>query len=141
MKVNNESKTPRIGDVFMVECTGTKSEQSGVRPAVIFQNNVGNQHSPNVIVLPLTSKRKKTRQPTHVLVSAAESGLPLDSMVLCENPICISKDKLGQYMTTLSPKHMEQIAIASILASSAICYISPELLERVWQTAAKLNAA
>lgn len=140
MKVNS-SKSPRIGDVFRVSFEGTGSEQQGIRPAVIFQNNVGNIHSPNVIVLPLTSKKKKTAQPTHVLVPAADTGLPRDSMVLCENPVCISKDKLGEYMTTLSQKYMEKVAIGNILASAAICYIPMHLLENVWQRAAKLNIA
>lgn len=137
----NTGRAPRIGEVYMVRFEGTGSEQSGVRPAVVFQNNIGNIHSPNVIVLPLTSRYKKTNQPTHVLIPAKGTGLKLDSMVLCENPVCISKTKLQKYMTTIPQEYMGKIAEANLLASSAICYLNPEILETLWERAAKMNAA
>ena len=134
------SKTPRIGDVYLVRFEGSGSEQTGVRPAVVFQNNMGNLHSPNVIVLPLTSKYKKPNQPTHVIVPADGTGLKLNSMVLCENPVCISKHKLQKYMTTLPQEYMAKIAEANLLASSAICYIDPTILKGLWERAARMNS-
>lgn len=133
-------KVPQIGDVYLVKFRGEGSEQSGVRPAVVFQNNIGNQYSPNVIVLPLTSAIKKTAQPTHVFIPK-EAGLRKDSMVLCENPEIMSKGKLGTYLTTLSQEYIGKIAVANLLASSAISFISEELLLDTWRKAQELNAA
>lgn len=140
MQMSTDRLAPRIGDVYMVKLEGTGSEQIGYRPAVIFQNNIGNTYSPNVTVLPLTSRQKKRSQPTHVFLPAEETGLKLDSMVLCENPVCISKEKLGKYMTTLPNEYIAKVAEANLLASAAICYIDPCLLAAVWNRAAKLNS-
>lgn len=131
---------PRIGDVFLIRFTGEGSEQSGWRPGVIFQNNVGNIHSPNIIALPLTSSIKKNRQPTHVFVSSKTTGLIKDSIVLCENPERVSKERLGRYLTTLPEDTMEDIAIANLLATSAISFVNPERLLSVWERACSLNA-
>ena len=100
------------------------------RPGLVFQNNVGNQHSPNLIVLPLTSALKKTTQPTHVFIPK-EVGLRKDSMVLCENPECMSKYKLGEYITTLPEEYMAQVAVGNILSSSAISFIDTDLLSNL----------
>ena len=94
LKNSNDNKKPNIGDVYLVYFDGSGNEQKGYRPGLVFQNNVGNEHSPNLIVLPLTSALKKTNQPTHVFIPK-EVGLRKDSMVLCENPKCMSKHKLG----------------------------------------------
>lgn len=120
---------------------GSGSEQSGWRPGLVFQNNTGNLYSPNVIALPLTSSLKKLGQPTHVVLPAAETGLPRDSMVLCENPERMSKDRVGRYITTLPRSFMAQVARASILATSAIAFLEPETLMDIWRQACSLNAA
>lgn len=135
----NESRTPRIGDVYMASFDGVGSEQRGIRPALIFQNNVGNVHSPNVIVLPLTSKIKKIHQPTHVLIRSEGTGLKRDSMVLCENPMSISKSRLGEYITTLPDECIGRIAIAHILATASIAFVNPESLLPLMEMSRKLN--
>lgn len=137
----NKNKTPQIGEVYLMKFEGVGSEQNGWRPGVVFQNNIGNIYSPNIIALPLTSSIKKTKQPTHVTVKASDSGLRMDSMVLCENPKCMSKEFIGQYITTLSNEYMKQIAIGSLLASSAISYLDANTLFYTWQEATHLNAA
>ena len=133
-------KYPRIGDVYLMRFAGSGSEQAGWRPGLVFQNNTGNIHSPNIIALPFTSSIKKSEQPTHVLVPSDGTGLRKDSMVLCENPERMSKDRLGAYITTLSDEYMEKIAIANLFASSAISYSNPELLRKIWEQASSLNA-
>lgn len=138
---NKDGHTPRIGDVYMITFAGNGSEQSGIRPGLIIQNNLGNLHSPNVIVLPLTSQIKKPSQPTHVVVKASDSGLKKDSMVLCENPECISKNKLGRYITTMPSFYMKNIAEAYILATSMISFIPPHLVYSIWKKASALNSA
>lgn len=139
MKSGNNTKNPKIGDIYLVYFDGSGNEQKGFRPGLVFQNNVGNEHSPNLIVLPLTSALKKTNQPTHVFIPK-EVGLRKDSMVLCENPKCMSKYKLGEYITTLPEEYMAQVAVGNILSSSAIAFIDPDLLMSVWQKALALNA-
>lgn len=138
--IYNDSRMPQIGDIYLVKFNGEGSEQKGWRPGLIFQNNIGNQHSPNVIVLPLTSVSKKTTQPTHVCIPK-EIGLKKDSMVLCENPERMSKEKLGNYLTTLPEEYMMKIAVANLLATSAISFIDPDMLMSVWQKAMALNSA
>lgn len=139
MKNSNNTKHPKIGDIYLVYFDGSVNEQQGFRPGLVFQNNVGNEYSPNLIVLPLTSALKKTNQPTHVFIPK-EVGLRKDSMVLCENPKCMSKYKLGEYITTLPEEYMAQVAVGSILSSSAIAFVDPDLLMSVWQKALALNA-
>ena len=141
MSTQRNNRTPQIGDVYMMRFDGVGSEQSGWRPGLVFQNNKGNTYSPNTIVLPLTSAKKKRNQPTHVLVKANDSGLKLDSMVLCENPERMSKDRLGQYITTLPEKYMKEIAVANLLASSAISFLDIGVLQSVWEKASTLNKA
>ena len=135
----SEGKTPSIGDVYIMDFEGFGSEQKGRRPGLVFQNNTGNTHSPNVIALPLTSSLKKTSQPTHVVVRAKDTGLLRDSMVLCENPVRMSKEKLGTYITSLSGEYMRQIAIANLLATSAVSYLNEADLIEVWKQSMQLN--
>lgn len=130
-----------IGEVYFMKFGGSGSEQCGWRPGLVFQNNKGNSYSPNIIALPMTSCLKKAGQPTHVVVPAAESGLPRDSMVLCENPERMSKDRIGDFLTVMPDEYMEKIAEASLLATSAISFINPELLLAIWKRARQLNCA
>lgn len=139
--VKRVSPTPKWGEVYNCRFEGTGSEQSGWRPAVIFQNNVGNAHSPNVIVLPLTSSLKRMDMPTHVVVKAEDTGLRRDSMVICENPVSISKNKLGMYITKLPKEYMARIAVASLLATSALDLLDQELFREVKQKSAQLSMA
>lgn len=135
-----EDRQPQIGDVYYMNFGGQGNEQKGWRPGIVFQNNLGNKYSPNIIALPLTSSLKKANQPTHVVLPASKTGLPRDSMVLCENPERMSKERLGDYITTISSEYMSEIAVGNLLASSAISFLEPDLLLSVWQQATTLNA-
>ena len=137
---NNAERQPQIGDIYLMYFGGSGNEQRGWRPGLVFQNNLGNLHSPNIIALPLTSSIKKSNQPTHVVIPAEGTGLAKDSMVLCENPERMSKDRLGKYLTTIPAQYMSKVAIANLLASSAISFIDPDVLLSVWQKALALNA-
>ena len=134
-----EERIPHIGEIYNMHFGGTGSEQSGWRPGVVFQNNIGNANSPNIIALPLTSSIKKLYMPTHVLVKSAETGLRKDSIVICENPEKMSKEKLGKYITTLPHKYMREIAIASLIATSAISFLDKDSLILVWEKAVRMN--
>lgn len=134
--MENNRFYPRIGEVYSMYFDGAGSTQRGWRPGVVFQNDIGNIFSPNVIALPLTSSIKKIGQPTHVVLDAAETGLRMDSMVLCENPSCVPKEMVGDYITTIPARHMKKIAAASLLATSAITYLDQETLLATWKEAA-----
>ena len=136
----NKTRVPQIGEVYYMRFGGTGSEQEGFRPGLVFQNNMGNAHSPNIIALPMTSVMKKLGQPTHVFVNGKEAGLKKNSLVLCENPECMSKERIGGYITKLPDKYMKQIATASLLASSVIAYLDLDALVKAWQKAVRLNA-
>lgn len=136
-----ENKQLKIGEVYLVEFSGENSVQRGLRPAVIFQNNIGNNYSPNVVVLPLTTSMKRMNQPTHVFIPSHGTGLKRDSMVLCENPFCIPKSQLGNRIADVPSEYMEKIAIGSVLASSAISFLNPELLKGLWEQAKALNVS
>lgn len=131
--------SPKIGEVYLMQFDGSESEQRGWRPGVVFQNNTGNKYSPNIIALPLTSAIKKAAQPTHVVIRSKDSGLAMDSMVLCENPECMSKKRIGRYLTTLSDEHMKDVAAASLIATSALSYLDVGSLLEVWAASVILN--
>lgn len=132
---------PRIGDVYTLRFEGSGSVQSGVRPGVVFQNDIGNANSPNVVVFPLTSNLRRAHLPTHVLIRAADTGLYRDSVVLCENPFCLPKENLMRYITTLSNDYMKEVAAASLMASGAISFLEPDALLKVWRQTLNLNGA
>lgn len=138
MSLKQDTNNIRVGDVYLVKFSGIGNEQKGWRPGLVFQNNTGNQHSPNIIMLPLTSSMKKSSLPTHVTIPK-EVGLRMDSVVLCENPERMSKERLGSYLTTLPDEYMCKVAIANLLSSSAIAFINPDVLMAVWQKAIYLN--
>ena len=140
MGSNKNERVPQIGEIYLMKFSGSDSEQNGWRPGLVFQNNTGNAHSPNIIALPLTSVLKKAGQPTHVVLRASDTGLAKDSMVLCENPERMSKERIGRYVTTLSDDYMSKIAEANLIAFGAIAYLDIEALVAVWKRVAALNA-
>ena len=126
--------------MYLLKFDGTDREQCGVRPGLVISNNKGNLYSPNVIVLPLTTSLKHLNQPTHVVIQADVSGLHRDSMVLCENPVCVSKKRLTKYLTTLQPQQMEMVAIAYLLATGTISKLTEEQLLNARKRAISLDS-
>ena len=85
------------------------SEQGGVRPVLIVQNDVGNRHSPTVIAAAITSRREKAKLPTHIDVQAATCGLTKDSVVLLEQIRTLDKRRLREHMGRLDAAMMNQV--------------------------------
>lgn len=85
------------------------SEQGGVRPVLIVQNDVGNRYSPTVIAAAITSQRDKNRLPTHIEVRADRSGLARDSIVLLEQIRTIDKRRLKDKMGELDTPSMNRV--------------------------------
>ena len=87
--------TIKRGDIFYADLNPViGSEQGGVRPVLITQNDVGNAHSPTVVTVPLTTKLQKSRMPTHVRIPK-NGGLDADSLVLAEQIRTIDRSRLG----------------------------------------------
>lgn len=81
------------GEIYYADLSSThSSEQDGIRPVLVIQNNIGNKHAPTVIVLPLTSQLKKNELPTHIAIAGC--GLKRPSIILCEQIRTINKDRL-----------------------------------------------
>ena len=85
------------------------SEQGGVRPVLIVQNDVGNKYSPTVIAAAITSQHDKTNLPTHIKVQAEGCGLQKDSIVLLEQVRTIDKRRLKEKMGTLDMGSMAMV--------------------------------
>ncbi len=103
-------KTYARGDMYYADLgKGVGSEQEGYRPVLIIQNDVGNRHSPTVIIASITSKADaKAKQPTHYFINA-ENGLKLPSIVLLEQLRTISKQRLEDYIGRLDEKHIQGV--------------------------------
>ena len=85
------------------------SEQGGVRPVLIVQNDVGNRYSPTVIAAAITSQKEKAKLPTHIEINAQSCGLARNSTVLLEQIRTIDKRRLKEKMGTLDEQSMNQI--------------------------------
>ena len=98
------------GDIYYADLSPVVgSEQGGVRPVLIVQNDVGNKFSPTVIAAAITSQRYKTELPTHIQVNADGCGLARDSIVLLEQVRTLDKRRLKERMGNLDETDMDRI--------------------------------
>ena len=100
----------RRGDIYYADLRPVVgSEQGGIRPVLVVQNDVGNRHSPTVIVAAITSKMNKAKLPTHIELSSQSCGLSRDSIVLLEQIRTIDKRRLKEHMGRLDESSMDRI--------------------------------
>ncbi len=100
----------RRGDIYYADLSPVVgSEQGGLRPVLIVQNDVGNKHSPTVIAAAITSRMSKTRLPTHIDVYANKVGLAKDSVILLEQIRTIDKKRLKEKMGHLDDSLMREV--------------------------------
>ncbi|MCL1880736.1 MAG: type II toxin-antitoxin system PemK/MazF family toxin [Oscillospiraceae bacterium] len=85
------------------------SEQGGMRPVLIVQNDIGNKHSPTVIAAAITSQKEKSRLPTHISLNARDCGLSKDSVVLLEQVRTLDKKRLKERMGELDNNSMGRV--------------------------------
>ena len=103
----------RRGELYYADLSPVVgSEQGGIRPVLVLQNNVGNLHSPTVIAAATTSRLNKAKLPTHVELRADEYGLPKDSVVLLEQIRTIDKRRLKQRIGVLPPETLRKVETA-----------------------------
>ncbi|GGE23909.1 mRNA interferase [Marinithermofilum abyssi] len=98
------------GDVYFADLSPVVgSEQGGVRPVLIIQNNIGNRFSPTVIVAAITAQIQKAKLPTHVEIDAAKHGFDRDSVILLEQIRTIDKQRLTDKITHLDDEMMVRV--------------------------------
>ena len=112
------------GDIFYADLSPVVgSEQGGMRPVLIVQNDTGNRHSPTVIAAAITSQTGKAKLPTHIELEAASCGLSRDSVILLEQIRTIDKSRLRERMGKLPDPIMNRvdgaIAVSFGLGNSA----------------------
>lgn len=103
----------RRGDIYLADLSPfCGSEQGGVRPVVVIQNNIGNKHAPTLVVATITAKtRKKTKQPTHYLIRN-NPALSRPSLVLLEQLRTIDKQRIIKYLGRVTRKEMRGVDAA-----------------------------
>ena len=100
----------RRGEIYYADLSPVVgSEQGGVRPVLIVQNDVGNKHSPTVIAAAITSQRDKAKLPTHIELNATKYGLAKDSIVLLEQIRTKDKRRLKERMGELDNSSMSKV--------------------------------
>ncbi len=103
----------RRGDIYYADLSPVVgSEQGGVRPVLIIQNDMGNRHSPTVIAAAITSQLNKAKLPTHIELLNPHCGLTKDSVVLLEQIRTLDKKRLRERMGRLDEEMMEQVDTA-----------------------------
>lgn len=102
--------TVKRGEIYYADLSPVVgSEQGGIRPVLIIQNDVGNRYSPTVIAAAITSQKEKSRLPTHINLSSQLCGLSKDSVVLLEQVRTIDKKRLKEKMGKVDVRAMAKI--------------------------------
>ncbi len=108
----------RRGDIYYADLSPVVgSEQGGVRPVLIIQNDVGNRYSPTVIAAAITSKMSKTHLPTHIDITSAEAGLSKDSVILAEQIRTLDKRRLRERIG-----HLDSVCMSEVDAALSVSF-------------------
>ena len=104
------TSTVERGEIYYADLSPVVgSEQGGLRPVLIVQNDVGNRHSPTVIAAAITSRHDKARLPTHIEIGGKGCGLSRDSVVLLEQIRTLDKRRLRERMGKLDSRSMNEV--------------------------------
>lgn len=105
------ARTIERGDLFLADLGSESigSEQRGIRPVLIIQNDIGNQFSPTVIIASITTKVNKTNLPTHIFLNKKTTDIREDSIVMLEQIRTIDKTRLKEKIGELDQKHIRKI--------------------------------
>ena len=119
----------RRGDIYYADLSPVVgSEQGGVRPVLVIQNDVGNRHSPTVICAAITSRMNKAKLPTHVEIDAKRYRIVKDSVVLLEQIRTIDKQRLKDYVCRVDKELMRKVDEA--LCVSPVSYTHLDVYKR-----------
>ena len=106
------------GDIYYADLSPVVgSEQGGLRPVLIIQNDIGNRYSPTVIAAAITSKMGKTRLPTHIDIYADKVGLAKDSVILLEQVRTLDKRRLKEKMG-----HLDDVVMSEVNTAIAVSF-------------------
>ena len=107
----------RRGELYYADLSPVVgSEQGGVRPILIVQNDTGNKYSPTIIAAAVTSQMNKAKLPTHIEICAKEFGLNKDSVILLEQIRTLDKRRLKERIGELSPTTMQKVNTALLIS-------------------------
>ena len=107
----------RRGELYYADLSPVVgSEQGGIRPILIVQNDTGNKYSPTVIAAAVTSKMTKAKLPTHIELERGEFGLLKDSVILLEQIRTLDKRRLKERIGELSPLKMQKVDVALLIS-------------------------
>ena len=105
------------GDMFYADLSPViGSEQGGIRPVLVIQNDTGNKYSPTVIVSAITSQLNKNKLPTHIELGMNTTGLAKDSVILCEQVRTVDKRRLKEKITYVTDDKMNEINNAILIS-------------------------
>ncbi|WP_137743330.1 type II toxin-antitoxin system PemK/MazF family toxin [Robertmurraya siralis] len=105
------------GEIYLCDLGQTKgSEQSGERPVLIIQNDVGNRFSPTIIAVAITAQISKAKLPTHIELKAKEYNLARDSVILCEQVRTLDKSRLIRKVSELDSYMMKRVDSALMIS-------------------------
>lgn len=111
------------GDIFYADLRPVVgSEQGGIRPVLIVQNDTGNKHSPTVICAAITSKMNKAKLPTHVELDSNRYGIVKDSVILLEQVRTIDKSRLKEKVCHLDQNVLRRVDKALVISLSLDTY-------------------
>ena len=114
-----ETMIVKRGDIYYADLRPVVgSEQGGVRPVLIIQNDMGNRYSPTVICAAITSQMHKAKLPTHVALDASKYGIVKDSVILLEQVRTIDKSRLKEKVCHLNNEVLEKINKALMISLS-----------------------
>lgn len=100
----------RRGDIYYADLSPViGSEQGGIRPVLVIQNNVGNKHSPTIICAAITSKMNKAKLPTHIEISSKDYKIVRNSVILLEQIRTIDKQRLKEYVCHIDGTTMQKV--------------------------------
>ncbi|MGB4499951.1 MAG: type II toxin-antitoxin system PemK/MazF family toxin [Natronincolaceae bacterium] len=98
------------GDIYYADLSPViGSEQGGIRPVLVVQNDIGNRYSPTIIIAAITSQINKAKLPTHVEIKGEDYGLPKDSVLLLEQIRTIDKRRLGEKIGHVKEDIIEKV--------------------------------
>lgn len=109
--------TIKRGEIYYADLNPVVgSEQGGLRPVLILQNDIGNKYSPTVIVAAVTSQLTKAKIPTHIALDAMDYGLPKESVILLEQIRTLDKQRLKEHISTLPEELMQRVNQAILIS-------------------------
>lgn len=115
--MENRQAEIKRGEIYYADLSPTVgSEQGGVRPVLVIQNDIGNKYSPTVIVCAITSKLSKAKIPTHIELESEKYNLPKDSVCLLEQIRTLDKQRLQQKVSCINETKMKEVERAILIS-------------------------